>query len=163
MSADRGLLQLFVYGTLKRGYENHRKFCDGYLEVKPAQVHGRLYLLVDRGYPILDVAPGQIAMHGSASIASDLRLSEEIAATKRHNHAIPGIDELIEGEILTFSDAVPRLRAFDELESFYPDGGGEYLRVLIWTAPPDPQLVWTYIAPKDLHTRKLERLERRWP
>ena len=31
-----GLLKLFVYGTLKRGYWNHDRFCQGVLSVEEA-------------------------------------------------------------------------------------------------------------------------------
>ncbi len=38
-----GVLRLFVYGTLKRGYWNHAPFCRGALAVQEAQVRGRLF------------------------------------------------------------------------------------------------------------------------
>ena len=38
-----GMLKLFVYGTLKCGYWNHDAFCQGVLEIREAQVRGRLY------------------------------------------------------------------------------------------------------------------------
>ncbi len=33
-----GMLKLFVYGTLKRGYWNHDPFCQGVLKIREAQV-----------------------------------------------------------------------------------------------------------------------------
>ena len=47
-----GLLRLFVYGTLKRGYWNHERFCRGVLSVEEAVVWGRLYELPS-GIPVL--------------------------------------------------------------------------------------------------------------
>lgn len=46
-------LQVFVYGTLKPGYENHNLYCrDRLLESRPAQVKGELYSL-SLGYPAM--------------------------------------------------------------------------------------------------------------
>ena len=47
------VLRLFVYGTLKRGYGNHDRFCQGVLEIREAQVRGRLY--EGPGFPVLEV------------------------------------------------------------------------------------------------------------
>lgn len=38
-------LRLFVYGTLKRGYWNHQRFCAQARSIEPAVVWGRLYHL----------------------------------------------------------------------------------------------------------------------
>jgi hypothetical protein len=38
-----GMLRLFVYGTLKRGFWNHDRFCRGVLTVEDAVVRGRLF------------------------------------------------------------------------------------------------------------------------
>jgi len=39
------ILWLFVYGTLKRGYWNHQRFCAQARSIEPAVVWGRLYHL----------------------------------------------------------------------------------------------------------------------
>jgi gamma-glutamylcyclotransferase (GGCT)/AIG2-like uncharacterized protein YtfP len=39
------ILRLFVYGTLKRGYWNHQRFCAQARSIEPAVVWGRLYHL----------------------------------------------------------------------------------------------------------------------
>ena len=46
-----GVLRLFVYGTLKRGYWNHDPFCRGVLAIQEAQVRGRLF--EGPGFPVL--------------------------------------------------------------------------------------------------------------
>ncbi|NJN23760.1 MAG: gamma-glutamylcyclotransferase, partial [Acaryochloridaceae cyanobacterium RL_2_7] len=44
-------LKVFVYGTLKPGYDNHNRYCrDRLLEIQPAQVKGSLFQL-PVGYP----------------------------------------------------------------------------------------------------------------
>ena len=48
------LLWLFVYGTLKRGYWNHKDFCEGVLSVEEAVVR-RCFYEFPSGIPILEV------------------------------------------------------------------------------------------------------------
>lgn len=38
----RGVLRIFVYGILKRGFWNHDRFCRGVLDIREAEVRGRL-------------------------------------------------------------------------------------------------------------------------
>lgn len=53
------ILRLFVYGTLKRGYWNHQRFCAQARSIEPAVVWGRLYHL-HAGFPALEVPEGLI-------------------------------------------------------------------------------------------------------
>ena len=48
------MLRLFVYGTLKRGFWNHDRFCRGVLAVEDAVVRGRLFE-TSSGIPVLEV------------------------------------------------------------------------------------------------------------
>ena len=72
-----GMLRLFVYGTLKRGYWNHDAFCLGVLEVREAQVRGRLY--EGPGFPLLEVPEEDVLASGTADpladVATQARLS----------------------------------------------------------------------------------------
>jgi gamma-glutamylcyclotransferase (GGCT)/AIG2-like uncharacterized protein YtfP len=156
---SRELLHVFVYGTLKCGHENHRRFCGGYVAVEKATVRGRLYLLVDKGYLILVVPESSIVRHGTSNIAADIEKTKELgkAIGEQSNW------DLIEGEIITFDDPLDRLPRLDELESFHPDGSGEYVRVLLWTELPESRLVWTYIAPHGWKPEKNCRIGCRFP
>jgi hypothetical protein len=62
---NQQLLRLFVYGTLKRGYWNHQRFCAQALCIEPAVVWGRLYHLY-AGFPALEVPEGLILARGTA-------------------------------------------------------------------------------------------------
>ena len=64
------VLKLFVYGTLKRGYWNHDTFCLGVLEIREAQVRGRLY--EGPGFPILEVPEKDILAYGTANHLADV-------------------------------------------------------------------------------------------
>jgi gamma-glutamylcyclotransferase (GGCT)/AIG2-like uncharacterized protein YtfP len=142
-------LAVFVYGTLKRGHANHRQLCGGYVDAQPAQVWGRLYQLARQGYPKLVVPEQSIIWRATGTVVTDLQqfatLKEELAGAESTNQ--PAGWSLIDGELLTFDDPVRRLAAFDALETFQPDGSGEYVRVVVRCASPAAQLVWTYVAP----------------
>ncbi|MBW1705052.1 MAG: gamma-glutamylcyclotransferase [Deltaproteobacteria bacterium] len=66
-----GILRLFVYGTLKRGYWNHDRFCRGVLDVQEAVVRGRLYEMPS-GIPVLKVPKEGILAHGTAGPIADV-------------------------------------------------------------------------------------------
>lgn len=53
-NASRIRIRLFVYGTLKRGYGNHQRYCSSAVSIEPARVWGRLYHL-SAGFPALEV------------------------------------------------------------------------------------------------------------
>ena len=74
-----GLLRLFVYGTLKRGYWNHERFWRGVLSVEEAVVRGLLYELPS-GIPVLEVPEADVLAHGTADVATQARPAAEFAA-----------------------------------------------------------------------------------
>ena len=78
-----GILRLFVYGTLKRGYWNHDRFCRGVLDVQEAVVRGRLYEMPS-GIPVLEVPETDILAHGTADpladVATQARFARDLAS-----------------------------------------------------------------------------------
>jgi len=151
---------LFVYGTLKRGYWNHDRFCRGVLDVQEAVVRGRLYELPS-GIPVLEVPEADILAHGTADpladvatqarpaghLASHLEPMPDKSAGQRiwtgqrharrvramdgeHQSATAGGWGPVYGELLTFKDPSIRLPAIDRLEGFSPEGRCFYRRVL---------------------------------
>ncbi len=130
------VLKLFVYGTLKRGYWNHDAFCLGVLEVREAQVRGRLY--EGPGFPVIEVPDEDILAHGTADrsvgrrghTGAPVRLGGET-----HPRPVPGSATLgawgaVSGELVSFNDPESRLPAIDRLEGFRPGGSSLYRRVL---------------------------------
>lgn len=79
----QGMLRLFVYGTLKRGFWNHDRFCRGVLDVREAVVRGCLSEM-HSGIPVLQVPDGDILANGTADpladVATQARLSEQMAS-----------------------------------------------------------------------------------
>ncbi|MBM9612910.1 gamma-glutamylcyclotransferase [Desulfobulbus rhabdoformis] len=65
------LFRLFVYGTLKRGFRNHDRFCRGVLDIREAVVRGRLYEM-HSGIPVLQVPDEDILAHGASDALADV-------------------------------------------------------------------------------------------
>ena len=149
-----GMLRLFVYGTLKRGYWNHDRFCRGVLAVQDAVVRGRLFE-TPSGIPVLQVPEEDILAVGTTNPNADVATQAHVAARLPNPESFP--DRLPEnakgapwapvyGELLTFDDPEIRLPAIDRLEGFHPGGPSLYRRVLlpVCIAHGDSLAVWLY-------------------
>ncbi|MGA2401395.1 MAG: gamma-glutamylcyclotransferase family protein [Syntrophobacteraceae bacterium] len=146
-------LRVFVYGTLKRGFSNHRQYCTGVLRICPARLRGKLFKLTAE-IPVMTVADENILVHGTESIVADIEAQERfesllkskgVAGTARSGGPEWG---KIQGELHIFDDPQTRLPLLDSLEEFRPGWASPYIRVLVYiTLPGDSQTsAWTYIA-----------------
>lgn len=135
-------IRIFVYGTLKRGYRYHQRYCAKAESVEPASVWGKLYHL-SVGYPALIVPENQILAHGTNDILAD---SETVNRFLELDFKHPGGDwDLIEGEIVTFTDPLRDLPPIEKLEGFRPGRYSEYLRVMVAAKSSENVLpVWLY-------------------
>ena len=144
-------LRLFVYGTLKRGYWNHQRFCAQARNIEPAVVWGRLYHL-HAGFPALEVPEGLILGRGTADPLADASRQQEIG-TPRFGRPT-GDGDLIHGELVTITDPLRDLPPIDRLEGFRPGGHSMYQRVMVAAARGSIACaVWTYTmyAPQNGH------------
>ena len=134
-----GMLRLFVYGTLKRGFWNHDRFCRGVLAVEDALVRGRLFE-TSSGIAVLQVPEEDILAVGTTNPLADVATQAHVTARMSNPEPTParlpkkGTDAPwgpVYGEILTFDDPETRLPAIDRLEGFHPGGPCLYRRVLV--------------------------------
>jgi len=153
------LLDIFVYGTLKRGQRNHERFCRGALAAREATVRGRLYDL-PYGFPTLVVPKGDVQATGTGEYLSDAR-------TRNHAHIapqeVPPHWDAVYGDLLTFDDPEKRLPDLDALEGFRPCESGFYSRVLVPATLAEAGttvLAWTYTVDS---TSGAYLPEGRWP
>ncbi len=113
------LLRLFVYGTLKRGFWNHDRFCRGVLAVEDAVVRGRLFE-TSSGIPVLKVPEEDILAVGTTNPLADVATQAHVTA--RMSNPEPTPDRLpnkgtgapwgpVYGELLTFDNPENRLPA----------------------------------------------------
>ena len=150
-----GMLRLFVYGTLKRGFWNHDRFCRGVVTVEDALVRGRLFE-TSSGIPVLQVPEEDILAVGTANPLADVATQARVKACMSNPE--PTHDRLpnkgtgapwgdVYGELLTFDDPENRLPAIDRLEGFHPGGPCLYRRVLVPVRANGTGLpVWLYVA-----------------
>jgi len=150
-----GMLRLFVYGTLKRGFWNHDRFCRGVLTVEDAVVRGRLFE-TPSGIPVLQVPEEDILAVGTTNPLTDVATQAHVTA--RMSNPEPTPDRLpkkgtgapwapVYGELLTFDDPETRIPSIDRLEGFHPGGPCLYRRVLVPVRTNGAELpAWLYVG-----------------
>ena len=122
------ILKLFVYGTLKRGYWNHDRFCAQAISIEPATVWGRLYHLA-AGFPALEVPENTILAQGTNDPLTDAVTQGRIDIQGFDRP--PGDWDLAHGELVTFTDPLRDLPPIDRLEGFRPVEHSMYQRVMV--------------------------------
>ena len=166
-----GMLRLFVYGTLKRGFCNHDRFCRGVLTVEDAVVRGRLFE-TSSGIPVLKVPEEDILAVGTTNPLADVATQAHVTA--RMSNPKPTPDRLpnkgtgtpwgpVYGKLLTFDDPENRLPAIDRLEGFHPGGPCLYRRVLVPVQVNRSVLpAWLYVSEDPISGRLTPLGGSRW-
>lgn len=167
-----GMLRLFVYGTLKRGFWNHDRFCRGVLTLEDAVVRGRLFE-TPSGIPVLQVPEEDILAVGTTNPLADVATQARVVA--RMSDPEPTPDRLpkkgtgapwgpVYGELLTFDDPENRLPAIDRLEGFHPGGPSLYRRALVPVQANRSVLpAWLYVGEDPISKRFTPLGESCWP
>jgi len=150
-----GMLRLFVYGTLKRDFWNHDRFCRDVLAVEDAVVRGCLFE-TPSGIPVLQVPEEDILAVGTTNPLADVATQAHVTA--RMSNPEPTPDRLpkkgtgaswgpVYGELLTFDDPETRLPAIDRLEGFHPGGPCLYRRVIVLVQASGAVIpAWLYVV-----------------
>lgn len=137
-------LRLFVYGTLKKGFWNHDRFCTRAISIEPASTWGRLYHL-PAGFPALEVPESSILVTGTADPLADTRTQNTIELAENAMPRPEGDWDLVHGELMTFANPGFDLPPIDRLEAFDPNGRCVYTRVLVAVESKDLiRPVWLY-------------------
>lgn len=140
--------QLFVYGTLRHDQPEHAKYCRGVTGWQPARVRGQLWMLT-AGYRIVTLARSAVLLNATADAAGDEMRRAALVAGQE-----PLADDSgwIEGELLSFRDAVIAWPPLDGWEDFSPTRRtGSYARVVVPVeigdrAHPRRIAAWMYAA-----------------
>ena len=140
-----------MYGTLKRGFANHECFCQGFLDVREAEIRGRLY--DGPGFPLLQVPDEDILAEGTRramhDLAVQLRTADQVRSSSRSvdRSGVTGSWDTVYGELFSFSDPDARLPAIDRLEGFNPGHKSLYRRVLVPVSISDAcEVTWVYVV-----------------
>jgi len=158
-------MQLFVYGTLKRGQVNHLQYVGADAKVEAAQVRGHLVQL-RQGYPMLVVPAADVLAIGTADYSADgnrqQALNDRPAPTSLEMEDA-GTWPVVQGEIVELTDVLLQLPPIDALEDFdAATGAGLYHRALLWAVRPR-RAVWTYIAPEGRFPQGALEWGAQWP
>ncbi len=144
-----GILRLFVYGTLKRGFWNHDRFCRGVLAIEDALVRGRLFE-TSSGIPVLEVPEEDILAVGTTNPLADVATCLRAETHRQVQARVVGTGAPwgpVYGELLTFDDPENRLPAIDRLEGFHPGGPCLYRRLLVSVRAKETVLpAWLYVG-----------------
>jgi gamma-glutamylcyclotransferase (GGCT)/AIG2-like uncharacterized protein YtfP len=166
------MLRLFVYGTLKRGFWNHDRFCRGVVTVEDALVRGRLFE-TSSGIPVLQVPEEDILAVGTTKPLADVATQAHVTARMPSPEPTP--DRLpkkgtgapwapVYGELLTFDDPETRLPSIDRLEGFHPGCPCLYRRVLVSAQANGTELpAWLYVGEDPISRRFTPLGGSRWP
>ena len=145
MKNNENHLRLFVYGTLKRGFWNHDRFCSQAISIEPATTWGRLYHL-PAGFPALEVPETCILAHGTEDPIADARTQNSMELPDNAMTRPDGNWDLIHGEMMTFANPAFDLPPIDRLEGFNPNSQSMYQRVLVAVSSENHiRLVWLYV------------------
>ena len=137
-------LRLFVYGTLKKGFWNHDRFCTRAISIEPATTWGRLYQL-PAGFPALEVPESSILTTGTDDPLADTRTQSAIELPEYGMTRPEGDWCLVHGELMTFANPGFDLPPIDRLEAFDPNGRCVYTRILVAVETNDLiRPVWLY-------------------
>jgi len=139
-------LRLFVYGTLKKGFWNHDRFCTRAASIEPATTWGRLYHL-PAGFPALEVPESSILVTGTADPLADTRTQSTIELAENAMPRSEGDWDLVHGELMTFANPGFDLPPIDRLEAFNPSVRCVYTRVLV--AVESNNLIRCFLQPKN--------------
>lgn len=137
-------LNVFVYGTLKRGQSNHERFCRDLVSAQEATVRGQLYEL-PYGFPALIVPKADVIATGTTDYLADTETEHRIEIEPPEKSLGP----TVHGELFTFDDPEEPLPALDELEGFRPGEKSLYERVLIPVTLPKTGVTvpaWAYVV-----------------
>lgn len=138
-------VDLFVYGTLKRGFANHRRFCARAARIRRAAIVGTLYQL-PVGYPAVKIPPRSILLESGGDPVQDAGRQR---LRGRIRQADTAASETVHGEWIRLPEPARTLPAVDALEGLRADGHGEYRRALVpaWT-DAGPRPLWVYWMPR---------------
>ncbi len=158
-----GILRLFVYGTLKRGFWNHDRFCRGVLTVEDAVVRGRVFE-TSSGSPVLQVPEEDILAVGTTNPLADVATQARIVARTSNPEPIPdrlqkkgtgALGPRLRGDSHLRRSRKTRLPAIDRLEGFHHGGLSLYRRVLVPACMNRERrlIAWAYVAGNRLNGR----------
>ena len=106
-------VKIFVYGTLKKGFRNHDRFCGNAISIEPAMVNGKLYD-TGWGFPAMQLSdnPDDI-VHGEI-----ITIPEADLPAIDHLEGVPRLYQRV--EVMTVSEAGTESFAYCYVMKYLP-------------------------------------------
>ena len=125
---DKQELPVFVYGTLKSGFGNHKFYCGNAEKVENAEIDGELFA---SGLPYLHINKKNIYSYGSANYEMDNQDQDDLIDFLKYGGSQTQLkSNTVKGELITF-DEWSYLHDLDSLEGFTgKTKNNHYTRVL---------------------------------
>ena len=141
------MVDLFVYGTLKRGFANHRAFCRRAIRIRTAAIARAIFDL-PVGYPAVQIPGDSILLEAGPDPVRDA--GRQRLVRKPVSPEVEGEGrEPVHGEWIRLPDPARTLPALDALEGVRADGRGEYRRALVAASTEEgPRALWVYWMPQ---------------
>ena len=141
------VVDLFVYGTLKRGFANHRAFCERAIKIRTASIAGAIFDL-PVGYPAVQLPGASILLEAGADPVRDAG-RQRLVRTPASARPAGAVREQVHGEWIRLPDPARTLPLIDALEGVRADGRGEYRRALVPARTQEgPRALWVYWMPQ---------------
>ena len=136
---------VFVYGSLKRGFWNHREFLGHTRFLGEGVLWGRLYGL-PQGFPSVEVPKERILARGSWDFSGDAQVQRQQDFLGPPPEKPAGDWDRVHGEVFELPDAESDLPPLDVLEGFDPGAPSYYERVLVAAClKSEVRRVWVYV------------------
>ncbi|MHB1544925.1 MAG: hypothetical protein ACYCVU_10240 [Gammaproteobacteria bacterium] len=137
-----------MYGTLKRGYENHARFFKQEINACPAWCPGILFD-TPWNHPVARASKGLILAYGTLDVMEDLALQNRFGPNQMKLDEVSvstNPSRRIQGEALILEDPCKDLPRLDVFEEFSPGmSSSRFQRVLIWIRLQDQwATAWMY-------------------
>lgn len=154
------MVRVFVYGTLKKGYEFHDDYCIHAKRITPSQTWARLYDL-PVGYPAIELSNALILCHGTLDYSQELKTQDTYSSLSFERPS--GDWDLIKGELMEFPDITRDLGTLDKMEGYRPGNKCLYHRVLIPVKTDQGvTTAWTYDGAPIHPSKRGKRLHSEW-
>jgi len=138
---------LFVYGSLKRGFWNHREFLGSAGFLGSGHVWGRLYDLPG-GFPAIEIPEESILAYGTSDHLADAGMRHDRGCNPDFPENLEGDWSKVHGEVYGLQDPGDDLRDLDVLEGFRSQSPSFYQRVLVRVQlESHAQPAWVYVSP----------------
>lgn len=162
------VFRLFVYGTLKPGFENHERLLKRAITTIPASCPGMLFDTPWK-HPVARLSKDLILAYGQTDIGADRALQnhfQERGILPCQSWVPQALEGTIHGDILLLDEPGRDLPQLDQFEEYVPGASSSrFMRVLTWVSLDDQWVTaWMYVGGSIFESQTFRELKTGiWP